>query len=69
MKTNNEQKHESELNERLKKDGVDYEEELRKRKKLEIESRKDNELICVECDKLSSKIAHAEERHGVLVEQ
>ena len=64
VKTINKQRYKSKLNE-----GMDYEEELNKSKKLEIEFRKDNELFCAEYNKLNMKSFHAETRHDVLVEQ
>ena len=64
VKTINKQRYKSKLNE-----GMDYEEELNKSKKLEIEFRKDNELFCAEYNKLNRKSLHVETRHDVLVEQ
>ena len=54
-KTSNEQNHKSESNERLSNDDVDYEKELSKSKKLEIELRKYNELAHADYDTLNKK--------------
>ena len=53
----------------MENDGVDYGAELTKRKKLEIELRKDDDFFCVECDKVNKKSAQAETHHKTLVEQ
>ena len=39
----------------MENDGVDYEAELRKSKKIEIELRKDEDFLCVECNKVNKK--------------
>ena len=49
--------------------GVDHEEELKKRKKLEMRSRKGKEMVCVEHEKLERKSACVEVRCEEFVEK
>ena len=53
----------------MEDDSVDYEEELNKSKKLEMELRKDIELVCIGHDKLNRKRVCLEVCYGALVEQ
>ena len=45
VKPSNKKKHKRKLSKRLENDGIDYEAELIKSKKLKIELRKDNEIF------------------------
>ena len=49
--------------------GVDYEEELKKSKKLEMKLRKGNEMLCIECDNLERKFICVEVLCEELVEK
>ena len=49
--------------------GVEYEEELKKSMKLEMKLRKDNEMVCIEDDKLNRKGVCVEVRYEELVEK
>lgn len=68
-KTSKKKNYHSESSEWLEDDGIDYEENLNKRKKLEIELQKEKELICAEHDKLNRKSVCSEVRFDALVEQ
>ena len=65
----NKKKHKIKFNQRLVNDGIDYQKEQSKSKKLDIEFRKDNELVCEEYDKLNRKSVNAETRNDALVDQ
>ena len=69
VKPSEKQKYKIKVSETLENEGVDYEEELSKNKRLEIELRKDEELACVEYYELNRKSVCLEKRHDALVEQ
>ena len=69
VKTSKKEKCRSNVSECLEDDGVDYEEELKKSNKLEMELRKEKELVCIEYHKLRGKSVCLDVRYDLLVEQ
>ena len=69
MKTSEKEKYTNKTRESFEGNGVDYEEELKKSKKLEMKLRKGNKMACIEHDKLNSKSVHVEVRHEELVDK
>ena len=56
VKTSEKEQCTNEARETLEGNGVDYEEKLKKSKKLQMKSRKDNEMVRIEHDKLNRKV-------------